>query len=118
LGDPPRLEPDLEQDPRVKAILRLASFAFPSIVTILALLLCWRSHFSKNSLLASAFMLAFSIYFAIYCHRRSRGLSANLGYNNPGPDRDWGYNDRSDIGALWGAAIVIGGMIYMVIKHW
>jgi len=118
LGDQSGLEPDLEQDPRVKAMLRLASFTFPSIVTILALLLCWRAHFSKNSLLASAFILALGIYFAIYYHRRSRGQSANLGYNNPGPDRDWSYNDQSDIGSLWGAAIVIGGTVYMVIKYW
>jgi hypothetical protein len=68
--------------------------------------------------LALAFFLALGIYFAIYCHRRSRGLSANFGYNNPGPDCDWSYNDQSDIGALWGAAIMIGGMVYMVIKYW
>lgn len=118
MGDPTGLEPDLDQDLRVKAILRIASFAFPSIVTILALLLCWRAHFSKNSLLGSGIMLAPGIYFAIYCHRRSRGLSANLGNNNPGPDRDWGYNDQSDLGALWGAAIIIGGMMYMVFERW
>jgi hypothetical protein len=112
LGDPTGLEPDLDQDPRVKAMLRLASFAFPPIVTILALLLCWRAHFSKNSLLASAFILAFGIYLAIYYHRRSRGLSASLGSNNPGPDRDWGYNDQSDIAALWGAAIFVGFIAY------
>ena len=87
MGDPTELERDLDQDPRVKAMLRFASFAFPSIVTTLALLLCWRAHFSKNSLLASALVFAFGIYFAICCHRRSRGLSANLGNNNPGPNR-------------------------------
>jgi drug/metabolite transporter (DMT)-like permease len=108
----------LGQDPRVKAMLRLASFAFPSVVTILALLLCWRAHFSKNSLLASAFIVAIGIYFAVYYHRRSRGLSANLGYNNPGPDRDWGYNDQSDIGALWGAAILVGFMAYLLFESW
>ena len=102
----------------MKAMLRLASFAFPSIVTILALLLCWRAHFSKNSLLASAFILAIGIYFAIYYYRRSRGLSANLGNVNPGPDCDWSYNDQSDIGALWAAAIIVGGIVYMVIKDW
>jgi len=118
LGDPTGVEPDLEQDPWVKAMLRIASFAFPSIVTILALVHCWRTHFSKNSLLAAAFIFAFGIYFAIFCHRRSRGLSANFGNNNPGPNRDWGYNDQSDIGALWGAAIIIGGIVYMVIKYW
>ena len=112
------MEPDLDQDPSVKAMLRLASFAFPSIVTSLAAFLCWRAHFSKNSLLAAAFIFAFGIYFAIYCYRRSRGLSAHLGNNNPGPNRDWRYNDQSDIGALWGAAIFIGGMVYMVIKYW
>ena len=116
--DPTGLEPDLDQDPWVKAMLRLVTFAFPSIVTILALLLSWRSHFSKNSFLASALFFAFSIYFAIYCRRRSRGLSASLGNINPGPDRDWTYNDQSDIGALWSAAIIIGGMVYLVIKYW
>ena len=99
-------------------MLRLASFAFPSIVTILALLLCWRAHFSKNSLLASAFSFALGIYFAIYYHRRSRGLSANFGNVNPGPDRDWSYNDQSDIGALWAAAPIIGVLAYTVFKHW
>jgi len=118
LGDPTGLEPDLDQDPRVKAILRLASFAFPSVVTILALLLCWRTHFSKNSLLASGFTIAFGIYFSIYYHRRSRGQSANLGYNNPGPDRDWSYNDQSDIGALWAAAILVGFIAYLLFKSW
>jgi drug/metabolite transporter (DMT)-like permease len=99
-------------------MLRVASFALPSLVTILALLLCWRAHFSKNSLLASAFSLAVGIYFAVYFHRRSRGLSANFGYNNPGPERDWSYNDQSDIGAMWAAAIFIGGVVYMVFKAW
>ena len=118
MGDPTGLEPDLDQDPWVKAILRLASFAFPSIVILLALLLCWRAHFSKNSLLTSGFILALGIYFAIYYHRRSRGLSASLGLVNPGPDRDWSYNDQSDIAALWGAAIIIGGMVYLLIENW
>jgi hypothetical protein len=118
LGDSTELEPDLDQDPQVKAMLRLASFAFPSIVTILALILCWRAHFSKNSLLASAFILAIGIYFAIYYHQRSRGLSASLGNVNPGPDRDWSYNDQCDIGSLWAAAIVIGGIAFIIIKDW
>jgi hypothetical protein len=108
----------MDQDPRVKAMLRLASFAFPSTVTILALLLCWRAHFSKKSLVASGFIVALGIYLAIYYHRRSRGLSANFGNVNPGPDRDWGYNDQSDIAALWGAAFIIGVIMYMVIKAW
>jgi hypothetical protein len=118
LGDPTGLEPDLDPDPRVKAMLRLASFAFPSAVAILALLLCWRAHFSNNSLLAAAFIFAFGIYFSIYYHRRSRGLSANLGYNNPGPDRDWSYNDECDIGALWGAAIFVGFIAFMLFESW
>jgi hypothetical protein len=118
LGDPIRFEPDLDQDPRVKALLRLASFAFPSILTILAMLLSWRAHFSRNSLLASAFILALGIYFARYYHRRSRGMSASLGTVNPGPDRDWSYNDQCDIGALWAAPIVIGEIAYMVIRYW
>jgi hypothetical protein len=108
----------MDQDPRVRALLRLASFAFPSIVTILALLLCWRAHFSKNSLLASGIILALGIYLAIYYYRRSRGLSANFGNVNPGPDHDWSYNDQSDIAALWGAALFIGVIVYMVIKDW
>jgi hypothetical protein len=118
LGDPTRLEPDLEQDPRVKALLRLASIAFPSVVTILALLLIWRAHFSRNTLLASAFILALGIYFAIYYHRRSRGMAASLGNVNPGPDRDWSYNDRCDIASLWAAPIIIGEIVYMVVKFW
>jgi hypothetical protein len=118
LGDPTRFEPDLDQGPWVKAMLRLASYAFPSILTILALLLIWRAHFSKNSLLASTFILALGIYFAIYYHRRSRGMSANLGNVNPGPDRDWSYNDQCDIGSLWAAPIIVGEIAYMVIKYW
>jgi hypothetical protein len=118
LGDPTQSESDMEQDPSLKAVLRLASIAFPSIVTILSLLLCWRAHFSKNSLGASVLAIAIGIYFTIYYGRRSRGLSANLGNNNPGPDRDWSYNDQSDIGALWAAAPIIGVLAYTVFKHW
>ena len=118
LGGPTQSESDMEQDPSLKAVLRLASIAFPSIVTILSLLLCWRAHFSKNSLGASALAIAIGIYFAIYYYRRSRGLSANLGNNNPGPERDWSYNDQSDIGALWAAAPIIGVLAYTVFKHW
>ena len=118
MGNSTGLEPDLDQDPQVKAMLRLASVAFPSIVTILALILCWRAHFSRNSLGASVLAIAFSAYLAIYFYRRSRGLSANAGYSNPGPDRDWSYNDQSDIGAVWSAAIFIGVLAYMVFKQW
>ena len=118
LDDPTQLKSDMDQDSSVKAILRPASIAFPSIVAILLLLLCWRAHFSRNSLGASVLAIAFSAYLAIYFYRRSRGLSASAGYNNPGPDHDWSYNDQSDIGALWGAAICIGVLAYMVFKHW
>ena len=45
-------------------------------------------------------------------------MSASLGTVNPGPDRDWSYNDQCDIGALWAAPIVIGEISYMVIRYW
>jgi hypothetical protein len=118
LDDPTQMKSDMDQDPSLKALLRLASTAFPAIVAILSLLLCWRAHFSRNSLGASVLAIAFSAYLAIYFYRRSRGLSANAGYGNPGPDRDWSYNDQSDIGALWAAAIFIAVLAYMAFKQW
>jgi hypothetical protein len=112
LGDSEGSEPDVDLDSNVKAMLRFTSFAFPSVVTILTLLRCWRKHFSASSLWLAVFIAAFSVYFTVYCHRRSRGLSASFGYNNPGPDREWSYNDQSDIAALWAAPA------HVVCGHW
>ena len=66
LDDPTQLNSDMDQDPSVKAMLRLAAIAFPLIVAILSLLLCWRAHFSRNSLGGLVFVIAFSAYLGIY----------------------------------------------------
>jgi hypothetical protein len=118
MGDIEDPASDSRLDPGLRAKLLFASFAFPQSITILAILGCWRGHFNKSSILASVFVIASSMYFARYFYRRSRDLPANLGYNNPGPDRDPSYNDQSDVaGLIVAAAIVVGGA-YMLIKHW
>lgn len=101
-----------------RGILRLASFVLPSVVTISSLLICWRRHFDKNSIAAAGVGIALSVYAAIALNRRSRGLSARLFYAYTGPDRDSSDQDRSDIGGLVGAAILIGMMVYMLFKYW
>ena len=101
-----------------RGILRLASFALPSLMTISMLLVCWRQHFVKQSIEAAIFSIALCVYFAIFLNRRSRGLSAAFFYASTGPDRDEDSQDKTDVGGLWGAAIIIGGMVYTVIKYW
>jgi hypothetical protein len=58
-----------------RGILRLASFALPSVVTILSLLICWRRHFDKNSIEGAGVGIAGSVYCAISDIRH-----ANMGY--------------------------------------
>jgi hypothetical protein len=101
-----------------RGILRLASFALPSLMTISMLLICWRQHFVKQSIEAAVFSIALCVYFAIFLNRRSRGLSAAFFYTSTGPDRDEDSQDQTDVGGLWGAAIIIVGMVYTVIKCW
>ncbi len=99
-------------------MLRIASFAFPSLVTGLALLLCWRRHFVLQKVLWATFEIALSVYVAIFLNRRGRSLSARFFVASTGPDRDRSSQEVMDIAALWTAAIYIGGLAYMVIKYW
>lgn len=101
-----------------RGILRLASFLLPAFVIIISLLICWRRHFVRQSIEAAVFSIALCVYFAIFLNRRSRGLSAAFFYASTGPDRDEDSQDQTDVGGLWGAAIIVGGMVYMVIKYW
>ena len=39
----------------LKAVLRFASFALPSLATIMALVCCWRRHFVEQSILWAGF---------------------------------------------------------------
>jgi hypothetical protein len=103
---------------RKRGILRLASFVLPALVTIMSLLICWRRHFDKHSIEGAGVGIAGSVYFAIFLYRRSRGLSARIFYAYTGPDRDSSHQDQSDIGGLWGAAILIGMMVYMLFEYW
>lgn len=96
----------------------MASFALPSIVTGLALLLCWRRHFAAQKLLAAGLAIVMSVYFAIFLNRRSRSLSARFFVASTGPDRDQSSRDQTDIAALWVVVILIGVMAYIVIKDW
>jgi hypothetical protein len=102
----------------MKAILRVASFALPSVVIILALLVCWRRHFVEHIILWAGLTIAGSFYFAIFLNRRSRGFSARIFETQAGPDRDFSHNDQADMGALTGAAIFVGFLAYILIKHW
>ena len=101
-----------------RGILRLASFVLPSLVTIMSLLICWRQHFTEHSIEATGFSVALCVYLAIFLNRRSRGLCAAFFYASTGPDRDETSQDQTDIAALWGAAIVVGGNAYMLFKCW
>jgi hypothetical protein len=101
-----------------RGILRLASFVLPSVVTILSLIICWRRHFIEQSVLAAGAGISLSVYAAIALNRRSRGLSARFFYAYTGPDRDSSHQDQSDIGGLVGTVILIGVMVYMLIKYW
>jgi|SRR5450631_157047 hypothetical protein len=102
----------------MKAILRFASFALPSLVTSLALLLCWRLHFVERSIRWAGVGIALSVYLAIFLNRRSRGLSARLFNLSTGLDSDESSKDQTDIGALWAASIYVGGIAFMLIKYW
>lgn len=117
-GDPEDLGPHSDEKSRMKTVLRLASYTLPSLVTVFALLLCWRRHFVQDSILGTGLWIAGSVYFAIFLNRRSRGLSARIFETMAGPDRDFTHNDQADIGALTGAAIFIGFLAYILIMHW
>jgi len=101
-----------------RGILRLASVVLPALVTVMSLLICWRQHFVKHSIEGACFGIAASVYFAIFLYRRSRGLSARIFYASTGPDCDSSHQDQSDIGGLWGAAILTGMTVYMLFAYW
>jgi hypothetical protein len=102
----------------MKAALRFASFALPSLATIVALLLCWRRHFDGQIIPGAGFEIAVSIFLAIFLIRRSRGQSARLFETSTGPDQDQSSQDQVDIGALTGAAIYVGFLAYILIEQW
>jgi hypothetical protein len=102
----------------MKTLLRYVSFALPSLVTIMALLLGWRQHFVAQSIPGVAGGIAGSIYLGIFFNRRSRGLSARIFYASTGPDEDQSSQDQTDIGALIGAAVFVGIAAYLLIKFW
>ena len=112
------LEPDSQADSGMKLTLRVASFILPSIVTIVELLHCWRLRFIKQCILGAGFAIAMSVYVAIFLYRRSYGYSARIFYVTTGPNRDTGHQDQTDTGVLFGAAIYVGIMAYMLIKDW
>jgi hypothetical protein len=117
-GDSEELGPDSHEQSRMKAIFRLVSFALPSLVTIMALLLGWRQHFDGRSIPGVAAAIAGSIYLAIFFHRRSRGLSARIFNAATGPDEDQSSQDQTDIGVLMGTAVYIGIIVYALIRYW
>jgi hypothetical protein len=118
MGDSGELGSDSDGQSRLKAILRFASFALPSVVTILMLLVCWRQHFDKRSIESSGFAIVLCVYLAIVFYRRSRGLSAAFFYATTGPDREQSSQDQADIGMLWGAVIIVGIIAYMLFESW
>jgi len=109
---------NLREQFTIKGLLRFASFALPSVVTILLLLVCWRQHFNRPSVEGAGLMMAFCVYLAMFLNRRSRGLPAAFFYASNGPDRDESTQENLDIIALGGAAIIAGMVVYMLFKLW
>ena len=107
-----------DQQSRIKATLRFASFALPSLVTILMLSFCWRRHFNKQSLESTGFVIAWCVYMAVFLNRRSRGLAAAFFYASNGPDRDETTQENIDVIALCGAVIIAGTVAYVLFKYW
>jgi hypothetical protein len=118
MGNSENLAPESRGNSGLRAALRFASFALPSIVTSAALLLCWRHRFVLRSILWAGFMILGSVYGAIFLSRRSRGLSARFFYVSTGPDQDEGSQDQTDFGVLAGATIYVGYMAFMLFKYW
>jgi len=118
MGDSDDLGPNSGEELRMKAVLRFASFALPSLVIVMALLFCWRRHFVENSIFGAGLEIAGGVYGAIYLNRRSRGLSARIFESSAGPDRDFSHNNQADAGALTGAAIYVGFLVYILIEQW
>jgi hypothetical protein len=109
---------DSHEQSQLKAIMRFAAFALPLLVTTLVFLFGWRRHFGMRSVEAGGIWVALSVYMAIYFKRRSRGLSARIFLDSTGPHRDEDGQGRSDIGALWGAAVFVGCVAYMLFEYW
>jgi hypothetical protein len=109
---------DSDEQSRIKTILRIASFALPSFVTIFGLLDCWRRHFNMQSIESAGLLIALSLYLAVFLHRRSRGLAASYFYASNGPDRDETSRENLDVIAVLGAAVLAGTVAYGLFKHW
>jgi uncharacterized membrane protein YwaF len=118
MGDSEKLSSDSDEQSKLRAILRFASFAFPSVVTVLMLLICWRQHFSKRSIETAALAILLYGYFTVVMYRRSRGLSAAFFYATTGPDREQSLQDQTDIALLWGAGIIVAAIVYMLFESW
>jgi hypothetical protein len=116
LGNPGETAADDTELARLRAMLRIASFALPSTVTGLALLLCWRRQFIARSIEWAVFEIAFAAYLGIFLNRRSRGLPASFFYASTGPGRD--SQDPTDVTALWGAAFFVGATGFFLVKYW
>jgi hypothetical protein len=109
---------DSQVDWQLRLVLRFASYVLPCLSLIVALLLGWRQHFVWQSIPGVVGEIGGSIYIAIFLHRRSRGQSARIFNAATGPSEDQSSQDQTDIGVLWGGAIYIGMLIYVLIQFW
>jgi hypothetical protein len=102
----------------MKVVLRFVSFALPSLVTIIALLQCWRLNFVERGFVLAAWEIAFSVYLAIFLNKRSHGRLARFFYVSNGPDRDMGWQRSVDVAALWVGALFFGVTVFLLVKDW
>ena len=63
-------------------------------------------------------MIALCVYLAVFLNRRSRGLAASFFYASNGPDREETQQEDLDVVALFGTAMIVGTMVYELLKHW
>ena len=110
------LEPD--ELARLRTRMRFASFAVPSLVAVLNLMICWRRHFDKTSIEGAVFSILIVLYLANFLSRRSRGLSASLGYVSVRADSDEGLYGSVDVVALWASVAFVGLAAYILFKCW
>jgi hypothetical protein len=115
MSDSEKFDTDSPELARLRAIMRLTSFVLPSLVTVIALPLCLR-HLTARSVIWAGLEISTAVLLAVFLNRRSRGLPARFFYASTAPDRD--SQDQTDIGALWAAAIYLGGTIFILLKGW
>ena len=102
---------------RLRVALRISSFAFTSIVAILALLFAWRRNDAQGFEMG-AFSVSISLYMAIYLNRRSRGLHARVFLISTGPHHDENQQGLTDYCVLWGSVVWVACVAYMFWKYW